>query len=156
MKEAIANVKKITLDEAKGIPLIDTCAFIHHFDHHEKIELLKKEDFVITSFNFKELLFIEHKLSEKIKESINKYLKKEKIIVVEINVNPGNVEEEKKYVNSIEPDILHIIHDPSDAVLYATALEIGSDIITRDKHHIYTQAAEKFGNKYGISIRNKF
>ncbi|MCB9359448.1 PIN domain-containing protein [Candidatus Woesearchaeota archaeon] len=155
MEEAINNITKVLPSQAEGITLIDTCAFVHHFEHPEKIARLKRPGIGITSFNLAELLYIEHKLPEKVKEGIKRFLKHEDLTVVDIPVFPGDKDGELSYVKDIDPEILNIVPDPSDAVLYATAVKMNSDIVTRDKHHIYTQLAEQFANKHGVEVRNK-
>jgi len=161
MKELLSNLKTIEVSQARNFTLIDTCAFIHVFEHHEKIkefkEALKQGNYAITSFNIEELMHVEHKLNKKIKEEIRKFLKqKEDIEIIMIDVHPGDKDGEKEYIKKIDPELIHIMHDDlSDGVLFATALLIKGDIITRDKHHLYNQMAESFANKHKIEIRNK-
>lgn len=160
MKELLDNLGTIDKEKAIGFTLIDTCYIVHVFEHHEKIEQfrkqLKKGKYAITSFNIEELMHIEHKLNKKIKEALRQFLKeKEDLEIIRIDVHPGEREREKEYIRSIEPYILKLIKDNSDGVLYATALDINADIITRDKHHLYNQISERFANKHRINIMNK-
>ncbi len=161
MKELLQNLECIEVSQAQGYTLIDTCYLIHIFEHHEKIKQFKEQlqegKYAITSFNIEELMHVEHKLNKKIKEEIRKFLKeKEEIDIITIDVHPGDRASEEEYVRSINPELIHIMHeDISDGVLFATAIQIGADIITRDKHHLYNQIAEKFANEHNIDIRNK-
>jgi len=161
MKELLQNLDMITVNQADGFTLIDTCAFIHVFEHHEKIkefkDKLKEGSYAITSFNVEELMHVEHKLNKKVKEEIRKFLKeKEDIEIVSIDVHPGDKTSEKEYVKGVDPELIHIMHDDlSDGVLFATAVKIKGNIITRDKHHLYNQIAERYANKHDIDIMNK-
>ncbi len=161
MKELLKNLDMIPPEKAIGCTLIDTCAFIHVFEHHEKIidfkTSLKNDRYAMTSFNIEELMHVEHKLGKKVKESIRKFLKeKEDLEIVQIDVHPGDKESERLYVENINPELIHIMHeDMSDGVLFATALKIKGNIVTRDKHHLYNQIAERFANEHNIDIRNK-
>ena len=161
MKELLQNLDMITVNQAEGFTLIDTCAFIHVFEHHEKIKefknKLKEGSYAITSFNIEELMHVEHKLNKKVKEEIRKFLKqKEDIEIVEVDVHPGDREGEKRYIADIDTELIKIEHnDLSDGVLFATAVKIKGDIITRDKHHLYNQIAETYANEHNVNIRNK-
>lgn len=161
MKELLQNLDMIPPEKAIGYTLIDTCAFIHVFEHPEKIiefkTSLKNEKYGMTSFNIEELMHVEHKLNKKVKESIRKFLKeKEDIEIIQIDVHPGDRDGERLYVESINPELIHIMHeDMSDGVLFAAALKIKGNIVTRDKHHLYNQIAERFANEHHINIRNK-
>jgi len=165
MKELLENLKSIEVSDAKGYTLIDTCAFIHIFEHHDKIAKFKKQisngKFGITSFNIEELMYVEHKLHDNIKNEIRHFLKNEKkhydgLKIININVHPGNINSEKKFIANVDTELLQIMNqDFSDGVLFAVAVKIGGDIITRDKHHIYNQIAETYANKHCIDIRNK-
>ena len=160
MKELLDNLELIDKEKVIGFKLIDTCYIIHVFEHHEKIEQFRKQlkngKYAITSFNIEELMHIEHKLNKRIKEALRKFLKeKEDLKIIKVDVHPGEREKEKEYIRGIEPEILKLVKDNSDGVLYATALDINADIITRDKHHLYNQISERFANKHRINIINK-
>lgn len=161
MKELLSNLETIHLNEAQGFTLLDTCAFIHYFEHPEKArqlkEELKKGKYAITSFNIEELIHVEHKLNKRVKEEIRKFLKqKEDLEIINVNVHPGDRFEEISFIQGIEPELLKVLHgDYSDGILFATALAIKGNIITRDKHDLYNQIGEQFANKHKIEIRNK-
>jgi len=161
MKELLTNLPMIDAERAMGFTLIDTCAFIHVFEHHEKIAMLKEAlnrgRYGMTSFNVEELVHVDHKLSPDMKEQIRRFFKeKENLDIIDIRVHPGQWEMQKEYIRKIEPMLLQIDHnDISDAVLFATALKIKGNIITRDKHSLYNQLAEQFANRHSINISNK-
>lgn len=165
MKELLENLETIEIKESNGYTLIDTCAFIHIFEHHDKISKFKKSiskgKFGLTSFNVEELIHIEHRLHDNIKTEIRHFLKNEKknydgLKIINIDVHPGNINSEKEFIASVDMELLKIMsQDYSDGVLFATAVKIGGDIITRDKHHIYNQIAETYANNHNIDIRNK-
>ncbi len=165
MKELLANLETIEMRDAHKYTLIDTCAFVNIFEHHDKIKNFKanisKGKFGLTSFNAEELMYIEHKLHANIKNEIRHFLKNEKndydgLKIINIPVHPGNINSEKEFIANVDTELLNIMsQDFSDGVLFATAVKIQGDIITRDKHHIYNQIAETYANKHNIDIRNK-
>ena len=75
-----------------------------------------------------------------------------RLVVLKVPVSPGNYQRETEFVDSIEPELLRIMHDNSDAVLVAAALKTGSMVLTKDRHHIFTAALENFVGKYNIKI----
>lgn len=152
MKELFENYERISLNNANNLVLIDTCAFIYIMEHHEKIKRLSQlQDMAMTSFNIEELLHIEHRLSH-LKHTIRDFLKNKKFPIIDINVSPGNMEAEKKFVSEIDNELLELCPDPSDSVLLAVAVKTKSSILTKDKHHIFTTTLENFISKYGIKI----
>lgn len=133
---------------------LDTCLIIYEIEQgnlRKLEEFSKKNDARITSFNLEELMHVEKKfghLKRLIREAI-------RILPVhEIPVHPGDAEEEKKFVKQTSHDLLQKIKDPSDAVLIAAAINEKADVITRDKHHIFTTLLENELNKYGIRVFN--
>ena len=90
MKELLKNLDMIPPEKAIGCTLIDTCAFIHVFEHHEKIidfkTSLKNDRYAMTSFNIEELMHVEHKLGKKVKESIR--------VVEDLNLHTGMTPED--------------------------------------------------------------
>ena len=58
--------------------------------------------------------------------------------------------------DEVDKNILKIVSDPSDAVLVACGILTKSDIITRDKHHLFTVELENFLKRYNIRVLNNF
>lgn len=127
--------------------LIDTCFFIHSFvhDHDRKLmDLCRNKQVGMTSFNIEEFLHMHHKLKGHTNHRIRSFLKSKVMVNATVDVSPGDRAGEKRYVEMIDPGILKVIEDPSDAVLFAYAYSIDADILTKDKHHIFTAGAENF------------
>jgi predicted nucleic acid-binding protein len=147
MKELFKTFKRIPLDKARNLILIDTCFFISVFEHPEHIEqfvALKNKS--MTSFNVLELIRVEHNLHH-LKHRIRKFLENsqsDNLRIIDIDIVPGQKKKEKEFVASISPGILDHCKDPSDAVLLAVAIKTGSDILTKDKHHLFNAVMENF------------
>jgi len=164
VKELLQNLETVFLkdfrDKNKEKPiLLDTCFFISVFDKNQqkKLEkLCRKKTVFLTSFNAEELIYNIHRINEKSKDHIRKFLKKQNVLLLEISVSPGNSLHEKSFVESIDPELLQKIHDPSDAVLVATAIVTGGTILTKDKHHLFTSSLENFLNKYDLKVFKEF
>ncbi|MBW3020231.1 PIN domain-containing protein [Candidatus Woesearchaeota archaeon] len=124
---------------------LDTCFLVWLFENHKENNLLKW-DYVITSFNYEELMHIEHrhKVGPHIKNSVRKFEKKNKLNIVPVPVSPGHRLEEISYISDVNPKILNYIKDPSDAVLAAFCTQKNYDLVTRDKHDIYKASNENF------------
>ncbi|MBW2968399.1 hypothetical protein KY362_08015, partial [Candidatus Woesearchaeota archaeon] len=71
-------------------------------------------------------------------------------------VSPGDREGEKSYVQRFDPEILRLVPDASDAVLLVLALKIRADVLTKDKHHLFTTAAENYLKEYGVRVEKEF
>lgn len=140
--------------------LIDTCFFIWIFEHHKDKQFekfLKKNRCAITSFNAEELIHVTHRIHDKLKEAERRFFHHSvNLFLLKIPIHPGDKEKEKKYVTSIIPDFNCIEHDPSDAVLLATAIRVHADILTRDKHDLFNAHLENSLKKYNIKIINIF
>ena len=136
--------------------LIDTCSIINLFENNKE-SILLNEDVAVCSFNKDELIKITHRhsINEHLRHRIRKFFEKNNINIVYIPVTPGNVLEEKVFVESIDNELLKLIPDPSDAVLAACAVKQKASIITRDRHHLYTARLENFFNKQGIKVLKK-
>lgn len=152
MKELLQNIKKIKLEEAKDLILLDTCFVINILEHHKHLDKLKDKSLGMTSFNVEELLHVEHRLKSGDKRIIRNFLKHPKFCIVDIPVHPGNKEEETSFVKSVDKDLLKEVHDPSDAVLIATAIKTRSIVLTKDKHHLFTCVLESFLEKYSLKV----
>ncbi len=156
MRELFNCLTKYDYDSGTGLPLLDTCFFIYSFEKDREREI-NDFQFAMTSFNIEELCHVMHKLHESVKKDVRKFLHRHSgnISVLSLPIHPGNRQHEVDFVESVDPEILHHCHDPSDAVLLAAAIKTKSDIYTRDKHHLYTVQLENFLKKYGIKVFNK-
>jgi PIN domain nuclease of toxin-antitoxin system len=134
---------------------LDTCYIVWLFEHHKQ-DLLLRIDYVITSFNYKELLHIEHrhKIPQKVKEAIRKFEKKHPFNIVDISIDPGVKADEICYVQTVDPKILDLVRDPSDAVLVAFCIQKHYNLVTRDKHDIYLQHNEALFIKNRLELSN--
>lgn len=153
MKELFDKFERISLKDASNLNLIDTCFFISIFEHPKKIKRFEKlKNKSITSFNVSELINVEHRLHNN-KHQIRKFLEKsEDIIILDVGVEPGEWEKEKMFVEKIQPKILKYCKDASDAVLLAAAIATNSNILTKDKHHMFNAAMENFAEKNNIEV----
>ena len=137
--------------------LLDTC-FIFHIFNKDKIKPIvnfcKNNKVGITSFNLEELDYNHHKMKGHTLHHLRDFLKLKIISRVDVLVHPGNVNAEKEYVSDFDPKILDIVNDPSDAVMFVAALKIGANILTKDKHHVFTAAAENYSSKYNVQVLN--
>jgi predicted nucleic acid-binding protein len=140
--------------------LIDTCFFIWIFERHKDKQFekfLKKNRCAITSFNAEELIHVTREIHDKLKEAERRFFhQSSNLFLLNIPIHPGNKEKEKTYVISIITDFNCMEHDPSDAVLLATAIKINADILTRDKHDLFNAHLENCLKKYQIKILNTF
>lgn len=157
MKELLENLERKKPEDVQQYYLVDTCFLIDMMSYPEKINKMKKlVNIAMTSFNTEELMRVEHRLHDKIKQQIRNFLKhRGDIIIVDIPVSPGNRGAEEKYVASVDNHLLELIPDASDAVLIATAIVTHSDVLTKDKHHLYTTVLENYLDKYDIDVLNK-
>ncbi len=160
MKELFETLQTKNIDLVLNPVLLDTCFVFHAFERHENviklIELSHRKNLCITSFNIEEILHNEHKIHGKVKENFRKFLHSAPAVFkVEIGVKPGEWEKEKEFVKGIDKELLMHVHDPSDGVLIAAAIRMRADILTRDKHHMYTCEMENFLKKYNIAVFNK-
>ncbi|MCF7871418.1 hypothetical protein K9L97_00105 [Candidatus Woesearchaeota archaeon] len=147
------NLKEI---KYKKTILLDTCFIIYELKQGKEKKLenfLKNHEAYITSFNAEELEKItKHK--PEIHHALKKLLESDLLKITNIDVKPGQRQKEKEYVQKTEPCLLKIVKDPSDAVLVAAAIKSTSDVLTRDKHHIFKDIVENKLNKYNIKIYN--
>jgi predicted nucleic acid-binding protein len=159
MKEIFQALPRKNIDEARNLVLIDTCFFIHTFEHqkeHELAELVGKFDVAMTSFNVDEFLLKEHCVDERVREYARKFLKKHPISIIDINVHPGDRDGEKRFVNDVDADLLREIPDASDAVLIAVAIKTDSTVLTKDKHHLFTVKLENYLHKYKLEVYKEY
>ena len=155
MKELIDSLEKT--DRVNY--LIDTCFFVNVFTSRNVKELVNfcKENKVgMSSFNLEEFNHIHHNLQGHIVHHVRDFLKEKIMFNSPVNVTPGNKEAERVYVESFDDKILSVISDPSDAVLFVQAIKTQADILTKDRHHIFTAAAENYSEEYNIKVMNEF
>jgi predicted nucleic acid-binding protein len=162
MRELFESLPKISIkdEHAMNFVFLDTCFFIHTFEHqkeHHLKELMDVKNVAMTSFNVNEFLLKEHVVDERVREYARKFLKKHpKITILDVDVLPGNRDQEKFFVRSIDPELLKDVADASDAVLIAAAIKTGSAVMTKDKHHLFTTKLENYLHKYNIKVFKEF
>lgn len=161
MKELFEQLPHIDIkdESAREYVLLDTCFFIHAFEHqkeHQLKELTEKFNVAMTSFNVQEFLYKEHSFNEHVREYARKFLKHNTVTILDMPVAPGDREGEKDFVNSIDSDLLKEVPDASDAVLIATAIRTNSTVLTKDKHHLFTTKLENYLQKYDIAVHKEF
>ena len=138
--------------------LVDTCFIYYIFEKHEKefIEFCKHNSVGFTSFNVEETLFHSHDVGSHFKIRFRHAIKAGLFLnVVDVDVKPGNPYAEKIFVQSLDARLINLIPDPSDAVLAAVAKSISANILTRDKHHLFTQALSNYFGESGLQVLNK-
>jgi len=139
--------------------LIDTCFFVDVFKKDKVKKLVKfceNNKVGMSSFNLNELNHIHHHFQGQMNHHIRHFLKEKLLFNSPVNVFPGDREGEKKYITDFDEHILTIVPDPSDAVLFVQAIKLTANILTKDKHHIFTAVAENYINKYKINILKEF
>lgn len=143
MKELFDSLKHV--DSVDGYIFLDTCFVFYLLENN--ISLKKEFNYAISSFNVEELI-VHHK--DKI--GLRRFVKSYPFVVVDVDVHIGDWDSEKKFVNSVDKDLLKYVKDPSDAVLMAVAVKNNSSILTRDKHHLFTVVLENFLKKYKLKV----
>lgn len=161
MREIFEKLPHINIgdDSAREYILLDTCFFIHTFEHqkeHKLKDLIAAKNVGMTSFNVEEFLYKEHVVDERVREYARKFLKMYPITIINVGVHPGNIAQEREFVSATDPDILKDVPDASDAVLIAAAIRTKSIVLTKDKHHLFTVKLENYLNKHGISVHKEF
>lgn len=153
MKELIESMKHIPFGSARNMLLLDTCFIVNTLENPNHVKkLLTLKNLAMTSFNAEEFLHIEHSLSHEIRKSARKLFTNNNLMIIDIDVHPGDWKKEKVFVNEIEPKLLKDIADASDAVLIAAAISTRSNVLTKDRHHIYTAVLENLANDYNIKV----
>jgi hypothetical protein len=139
--------------------LLDTCFIIHAIESgrvKHLADFCAQHRVAMSSFNLEELVHVAHRLKGTEDHHIREFLKSGKLGRIDIPVHPGDREAEKSFVGSFDERILHLVPDPSDAVLFVLALRIGAGVLTRDRHHIFTALAENFSEKTHTKVLNNF
>ncbi|HII14699.1 MAG TPA: hypothetical protein HA362_00130 [Nanoarchaeota archaeon] len=153
MKELISNLLAMDLVHARGFWLLDTSFFVSCMEHKDREDrLLALPKIAMTSFNMEELVHIDRMLGHQARKNIREFLAKAKMTVITIDVHPGNWGQEKEFVKQADPMLLNKIHDPSDAVLLAAAIKTHSNVLTKDKHHLFTVVLENFIRQYDVKV----
>lgn len=160
------SLKVFGLNEVKSLVLIDSSFLFYLFEKPEKLkEFLQLNEkhpykFGVTSFNLEEIFFVyeKKKVSPEIRREFRSFFKSgPKLTVVDVLVSPGSADPEKSFVEFFDPKILKLCRDISDAVLVGTAIHTLSDILTRDKHHIFTIVLENYvESSYDVKIYKDF
>ena len=145
MKELFESLKHV--DNVDGYVFLDTCFIFDLLDRG--LDLKNGYNYAVSSFTVEELLKVGR---HKDKIQLRKLLKSFPFVVVNIDVHIGDWVSEKKFVNSIDKDLLKYVADPSDAVLMAVAIKNNSIVLTKDKHHLFTVMLENFLKKYNLKV----
>lgn len=152
MKELFEKLPRKSLEEVRGVLLLDTCFFIYAAEHH-KLERIEDCPIATTSFNLEELEHVSHRLDDSTKVNLRKFFKHHPhLLIIDVPVHPGDKQGEHNFVEKMSPELIQLVPDPSDAVLAAAALQTKSDLLTKDKHHLFTTELENFFNAAGIKV----
>lgn len=156
LKELIKQLPLYTTGPVDFV--VDTCFLYYLFEHqHEKAFAETCEEYVVvlTSFNAEEFLFHSHDVGHRVRERFRHAVKHGlRLFFHEISISPGNPEGEKKFVTDYDEQILKLVPDPSDAVLLVAALQLKADVLTRDKHHLFTTKLENYVYDKGLQVLN--
>jgi predicted nucleic acid-binding protein len=124
--------------------LVDTCVLINGFKEvsgaaQRIVRAMQAQsggELAITDFNLHELERRgEHQVVRKVKEAIASG----KVPLYPIGVAPGDWTGERVFERLIDPALVRLVEDPSDAVLIAAAEKFHAEgVITQDRHHLYT------------------
>jgi len=152
MHELLASLPRVPWTEARGLLLLDTCFLIDMLSRRKLHELLSAH-LAVTSFNAEELERVARRLHDDVKEELRRFLKGHpSLVVVDVPVHPGDPDGERAFVEEVDDSLLRKVPDPSDAVLAAVAFATRSDVLTKDKHHLFTTALENYVHAAGIHV----
>ncbi|MBR9692770.1 PIN domain-containing protein [Candidatus Woesearchaeota archaeon] len=152
MKELFETLVRKPYEMARGFLLLDTC-FIIDLAEKRQLHHLTEASIAMTSFNLEELEHVAHKLSDTIKHELRSFFKKHpRLVILDVDVHPGQPASEKAFVASIEPELLKHVPDPSDAVLAAVALATKSNLLTKDKRHLFNVEVENLFTARGVHV----
>lgn len=142
----------VQIKEAKNLVLLDTCFILANLDDGKELKKLEAiPNIATTSFNIEELLHV-HKIKHNVKKNMKKFLKESKIKIINIDVHPGEWVKEREFVESVDKELLSHVHDASDAVLMAVAIQTKSNVATKDKHHLFTTDLQNFLQQHQIKV----
>ena len=149
-------VRELTDFRSEKSVVLDTCFIIYEIENQREshlIDFCENNLVILTSFTLEELEHVSKKLGHE-KRRVKDFLKRANINFVKVPISPGDVDGERAYVDSFDEDLLSRVHDPSDAILVVAAIKSGSDILTRDKHHLFTSVLENKLKEYDIKVFN--
>lgn len=154
MKELFSKLKKVE----NAVWLLDTCflywVFIHQKEH-QLVLFCETNDVAVTTFTRDEVLFHAHDVPHQFRERFRKCVKNGlRLGLVEVDVSPGNPKDEVRFTHEIDPQLIQLVPDHSDAVIAAAAVKLGANILTRDKHHLFTVELENYFRSKGLEVRN--
>jgi len=148
-----------SLDKKERVDyLLDTCFVLYNLEKgHAKnlISFCKANSVGMSSFNLSELVHVHHHLKGTSNHHLRDFLKQKVVCCVPVSVNPGDRAGEREYVSAFDEKLLHIVPDASDAVLFVQALRVGANVLTRDRHHVFTAAAENYAHSHNIEVLNE-
>ncbi len=152
MKELFASLQRVPMTQARHLVLLDTC-FVIDLAEKRKLHKLSHVPLAITSFNLEELEHVARRLHDKTKEELRHFFKQHPdMTVVDVPVHPGERETEHSFVEGIDASLLQKVPDASDAVLIAAAIVTKSNVLTKDKHHLFTAQLENYLHAYDIQV----
>lgn len=157
MNEAIENLDSVLPGDIRNenTVLLDTSFLVYELKRNPRAlsEFCKDNFVLITDFNLSELESL-GRHDHGIKRLAKKFLEKNLVKTLLTKIVIGDWEGEKQYASSTDTDLLKHVYDPSDAVLVAAAIRSRSDVLTRDKHHLFTAELENKLSEYNIKIFN--
>ncbi|MFH1073337.1 MAG: PIN domain-containing protein [Nanoarchaeota archaeon] len=163
MKELFVKLQHVTPEFVKkkgNAILLDTCFFVHAFEHqkeHELQKLISLHNVYMTSFNVAEFIHIDHKIGERVRERARHFLRQDPDLkVLDVPVQPGQRAEEKEFMHAVDPYLAEDVPDPSDGVLMAAAILAHATVLTKDKHDLFTVKLENYLKRYGLSVYKDF
>ena len=155
MKELFEKLPEITNPQI----LIDTC-FIYwvYENQHEKQfhEFCNKHKVALTSFTIEELIYHAHHVNKHARSRLRKELKEKNLQLHKYSqpVHPGKPQEQKNYIQKHQPELLEIIPDNSDSILVIASIQTKANILTRDKHHLFTAQLNNYLQEKNIQVYN--
>lgn len=150
MKELFDSLPHVQLEDSRDLLLLDTC-FVLNMLHKHKLHELFEREVVLTSFNVEELLHVAKHQSEK--AMLRRFIEQHPALaVLDVPVHAGDWAGEEAFVRSVDSALLLQIPDASDAVLIAAAMKTNSDVLTKDKHHLFTTKLTNFLSSEGINV----
>ncbi len=156
MKELIEKLPRYV--EGPVDFVVDTCFLYYLFEkQHENafVESCAEHIVVLTSFTADEFLFHSHDVNHDVRERFRHAIKHGlRLFYYEMPVHPGDREGEKTFVHNYDENLLKLIPDPSDAVLLVAALTLKADVLTRDKHHLFTTKLQNYVYDKGLQVLN--
>jgi hypothetical protein len=128
--------------------LIDTCFLFYMLEKGHTKQLLdfcRSNKVGMTSFNLAEVEHVHHRLKGVMNHHVRDFLKQKVIVNVPVGV---------LFVQEYDPELLRIVPDASDAVMLVAAMKLGANVLTRDKHHVFTVGCGNHIQQKGIVVLN--